>query len=246
MISVIVSDCLDVHKRFWLFGTSIFENEMLDLSVAFLCMVAFYITKFLIPLLSTVVYSLFSYKLASAIRNQNEAIMRHVHTKNLPLQINMYYRIVECCRLFDNCGKVIIFLLLSMYCCTLYTGLGLILGEIDSIPEVVLVTEGIFTIVSFVSFAASLLVFASKIPMAMFETRKRFQQLYRCVLLEEVSFSEKNLKLIKALRDTEPFYLTAWDFFRIDKGLILSLFGVALSFCVLIMHLKKVDTANIA
>ncbi|GFT10040.1 uncharacterized protein NPIL_658911 [Nephila pilipes] len=233
-----------MHKRFWLFGMSILESEILNVSVAFLCMVAFFTTKFLIPLLSTVVYSLYSYKLSSAIRNQNEAIMRCVYTKTLPLQINIYYRIVECCVLFDNCGKRIVFLLISMYCCTLYTGLGFLLREIDSIPEVVLITEGIFTVVSFVSFAASLLVFASKIPTAMFETRKLFQKLYRCVLLENVSLSEKNWKLIKVLRDTEPFYLTAWDFFRIDKGLILSLFGVALSFCVLIMQLKKVEANN--
>ncbi|GFY53086.1 uncharacterized protein TNIN_33801 [Trichonephila inaurata madagascariensis] len=128
-----------------------------------------------------------------------------------------------------------------MYCCTLYTALGHLLREFSGVPKVLLMIEGIFTIFAFLLFAVSLLIFASEIPKAMFETRKEFQRLYRGYLMNEVSISRKYLKLIKALGDTEPFYLTAWDFFRIDKGLILSLFGAALSFCVLIMQLKKIN-----
>ncbi|GFQ89582.1 uncharacterized protein TNCT_301101 [Trichonephila clavata] len=241
LISAVVSNDLTEYKNVWLFGKSIFRNKILDTLVAFICMLAFFSSKFLIPLLSTVVYSFYSYILSNAIRNQNENIVKAVNTKILPIQIKMYYRIVECCRLFDNCGKVTIFLLIFMYCCTLYTALGHLLRESTRIPGVILMIEGIFTTFSFVLFAVSLLIFASEIPKAMFETRKEFQRLYRYYLLEEVSISGKHLKLIKALRDTEPFYLTAWDFFRIDKGLILSLFGAALSFCLLIMQLKKVN-----
>ncbi|GFS50115.1 uncharacterized protein NPIL_35271 [Nephila pilipes] len=213
--------------------------------VLFLAMTAFFSSKFLIPSLSTVAYSIVCYKLSYGIRMQNQTMLDAVYKKAFVVHINKYYRIVQCCKRFDNCGNITVMLLIFTYCSILYTGIGLLLRETSKTPVVLLMIEGSFTIFSCIFSVVTLLVFASGIPAAMMETRNTFQQLYRSILLEDISISEKHICLIRALGETEPFYLTAWNFFQIDKGLIFNLFGAALSFCILVMQLKSVELGDL-
>ncbi|GBM47592.1 hypothetical protein AVEN_77032-1 [Araneus ventricosus] len=101
--------------------------------------------------------------------------------------------------------------------------------------------ESILTTAASVFSVVTLLTFASEVPAATSETRALFRRLYQHVILEGREISLKNLMLLKSLRDTEPFHLTAWDLIKVEKALILSLFGTSLSFCILIMQLKRVD-----
>ncbi|GIY51853.1 hypothetical protein CEXT_328891 [Caerostris extrusa] len=91
----------------------------------------------------------------------------------------------------------------------------------------------------------SLFGLASEFPSATTEIGSRFQQLYQSILLEDQVFlSLKHLMLVKALSEIKPFYLTANGLFRIDKTMILSLLGCALSFGILIMQLKTFDAGE--
>ncbi|GBM47593.1 hypothetical protein AVEN_77033-1 [Araneus ventricosus] len=135
------------------------------------------------------------------------------------------------------------FLLLFAYCSALYTGLGIALRQNDTethlnYPQII---ESVFIIAGCVFSVVTLLSFASEVPDATSETRSMFREVYQHIVLENKSISLKNMLLLKTLEEVETFYLTALDILRVDKGLILSLFGTALSFCILLMQLKRVD-----
>ncbi|GIX78497.1 uncharacterized protein CDAR_17181 [Caerostris darwini] len=147
--------------------------------------------------------------------------------------------------MFEECGKVTMLLLILMYCSALYTGLGLVLRQGNTLPNTTVIAESVSTIVTSVLSVVSLLMFASKIPKAMMETRTLFRKLYQLALLDGGTISVQRLMLLKNFAEIEPFYLTVWDFFRVDRGLILSLFGTALTFCILIMQLKRVDLEDL-
>ncbi|GIX78491.1 uncharacterized protein CDAR_17161 [Caerostris darwini] len=128
-----------------------------------------------------------------------------------------------------------------MYCSALYTGLGIVLRQDYIAPNATIIAESLFTIAMSVFSIISLMTFASSIPAAMSETRKIFRKLYQQVLQEGYSVPIQQLMLFKYFGEIELFYLTAWDLFRMDKHSILSILGTSISFCILIMQLKRVD-----
>ncbi|GIY12172.1 hypothetical protein CEXT_255521 [Caerostris extrusa] len=114
--------------------------------------------------------------------------------------------------MFDECGKVTMLLLILMYCSALYTGLGLVLRQGNTLPNTTVIAESVSTIVTSVLSVVSLLMFASKIPKAMMETRTLFRKLYQLALLDGGTISVQRLMLLKYFAEIEPLYLTVWDF----------------------------------
>ncbi|GBL99835.1 hypothetical protein AVEN_162839-1 [Araneus ventricosus] len=229
------------YIRFWLLGHSFINQKELESLLLFICMLLYFSSKLLIPSLSAILYATFSYKLSKSIRLQSEIMKSNVRSHPFSVEIEMYYRILDCCKLFNNYSKVTVLLLICHFCNILYTGLSLALRTKTSAPENAMAIESVLAIVTSTSVVAGLFSFASGIPTAMAEIRTEFRQLYHQIILDDRSIALKNFVMLKALGDTEPFYLTAWDLFRIDKSLILTIFGTTLSFCILILQLKRVD-----
>ncbi|GFQ85088.1 uncharacterized protein TNCT_72751 [Trichonephila clavata] len=241
MIAALISNYSKPYIRFWLFGHDLAERQIAETLLCFICMMVYFFAKFLVPSLATLVYGIITYKFSQAIHIQNEVMKKNVFSKTFSFQVKVYYRLLEGCRLFEDCSKATMLFLILCYCNTFYTGIGIALREQTSTPNVAIYTESVFTLIPCIFIIVILLIIASRITAKTSETRLTFQQLYRNNIVDGGSISTQQIKLIKVLMQQEPFYLTAWDFFRVDKGLILSLFGTVLTFCILIMQLKKVD-----
>ncbi|GIX78494.1 uncharacterized protein CDAR_17171 [Caerostris darwini] len=229
------------YANFWLFSHSIRYNKAVQALVVFFCMVIFFSTKFLILSLVAITYGAFSYKLSKAIRLQNDVLKKSIHSEIFPAEIKLYYRIIQCCKLFNSCSKGTMLLIIFMYCIILYTGLALALFQSIVIPTTSMVAEYVLTITVCISSVVALLTFSSEIPAAMMETKTKFRNIYQFAVLDpETTFTKRVLQW-KSLAEIEPFYLTAWDMFPVEKGVILSLFGTSLSFIILIMQLKRIE-----
>ncbi|GIY12173.1 hypothetical protein CEXT_255531 [Caerostris extrusa] len=75
-----------------------------------------------------------------------------------------------------------------------------------------MIAGSVSTIVTSVLSVVSLLMFASKIPKTMMETRTQFRKLYQLALLDGGTISVQRLMLLKYFAEIEPFYLPVWDF----------------------------------
>ncbi|KAF8773424.1 hypothetical protein HNY73_016089 [Argiope bruennichi] len=243
-ISFIIQNRDKEYASFWLLRYHLHGYPTLKPMLVFICMIVYFSAKFFLPSLSATIYAVYSHKLSKAIRVQNEMLKNAIFTDVFPVNIKFYNSILHGCKLFNDCFKVTMFLLLFAYCSALYTGLGIALRQ-NIHPNEVQIIEFIFIIAGCVFSVVMLLVFASSIPTATSETRRMARERYQHIVLENKPISLKNIMLLKTLEEVEIFHLTAWDILCVDKSLILSLFGTALSFCILLMQLKRVDLESI-
>ncbi|GBN42986.1 hypothetical protein AVEN_24379-1 [Araneus ventricosus] len=89
-----------------------------------------------------------------------------------------------------------------------------------------------------------LILSLSELPNSMEKSSEQFQNLYNrklaenCVLKSQ-PYTMQNLKLLKAMSAIKPVYFTVWGMLRVDKSLLLSIFGCTLTFGILIMQLNR-------
>ncbi|GBM47594.1 hypothetical protein AVEN_77034-1 [Araneus ventricosus] len=229
------------YIKFWLLGYSVSDNRPLQMVMVFICMLMYFSSRFLLQSLSVTISSVFSYKLSKAIRMQNKLLKDSINRDCFHQELNFYNHIIKCCKRFENFNNGTALLLIFVCCGELYAGLGIALDETQPTPKHIVPVEATFTIAICIISVFSFLTVASKVPSAMTETRTIFQEIYQQTLFKRIYNSNEELLILKSLGETEPFYFTAGEFFRLDKGLILSFFGTVLTFCILIMQLKRVD-----
>ncbi|GBN01141.1 hypothetical protein AVEN_248326-1 [Araneus ventricosus] len=89
-----------------------------------------------------------------------------------------------------------------------------------------------------------LILSLSELPNSMEKSSEQFRNLYNrrlaenCVLTLQ-PYTMQNRKLLKAMSEIKPVYFTVWGMLRVDKSLLLSIFGCTLTFGILIMQLNR-------
>ncbi|KAG8183697.1 hypothetical protein JTE90_014673 [Oedothorax gibbosus] len=239
VVELTLSPNTDEYTDFWLCGSFESLGVYRKIAVVFV-MIAYYSSKFLITSLFIVIHGYFSYRLAKAIQTQADILQRSFTTEDFAKEFQVYQDIVSCCELLETFFRSPIFLIISINFSIVYTGLGLALGETKK-PSYENVIEPLMTILFCVLSLFQLLFFASKIPEAMQNTSKKFFKMYcNTITKSDLCRSEtvKKLVLMKLVSEMKPVYLTASGMVRLNKGLLLSCCGCALSFCILIIQLK--------
>lgn len=242
IISAMGFNVEEKYVSFWLFGFELIGYKVLRTVLMFFGMVVFFSAKFLVPALSATVYGAICYKLSSAIRIQSLAVEENIKSELFFTETRMYYFVIRCCELFEDSARGILFLVFSVYFMAIYTGLEMIMGQAIIIPAPAADIDAMLTIM-FSGFAiVSLVVLGSDIPESMATARSRFQHISTKELLQtncNVGINPKQLVLLKALGKIKPVSVTAYKMLKIDKALILTSFGCALTYCLLIRQLEK-------
>ncbi|KAG8182899.1 hypothetical protein JTE90_004263 [Oedothorax gibbosus] len=230
------------YFSFWLLGYQWTSYKFLRSILTFVAMILFFSAKFLVPALCSTVYGAICYKLSKAIRFQSLAVEENIKSERFFAETKVYHFVIRCCEKFEDSAKGMLFLIFFAYSTAIYTGLEMIMGQAKIIPSPAADIDAILTLLSCGVPSISLMLLGSKIPEAMTAAKLRFQYVHRKALVGDnghVGICPKQLVLLKALGRIKPLSLTAAKMLKIDKSLILTSFGCALTYCILIRQLEK-------
>lgn len=241
MVAVNFEDGQGLYTSFFFMGHKPFPFWLRQI-LLFIAMNLYFSSKFLLVPILVTLHGVISCTLANALRLQNVNLVKNVFSRKFREEIKTYQTIVSCCKQFDNSFGTIVFLLLAIKFTVVYNGLGMALGHTNAIPTAVNIVESAMTLSLCLVCLVCLVAFASGIPEAMLATSNIFQEIHRNALLETDNLDERMFKkmlLLKLLSETRPIRLTACGMLSLTRSFILSCFGCAFSFCILIMQLKN-------
>lgn len=229
------------YNNFYVFGYTLESTPILQEILVFIGMLAFFSLRFFIPTVYVSIHGIMSYKLTKSIRHQANIIEKRIFTQSFNEEIRIYRLVIQTCRTFEECSRGSLFWILCLYFMVIYIGLGLSFDNNDQEVIIAIWTESFISIsLSGLSMVA-LIAFASGIPTAMREKSLRFKDIYQNIFLEDTTkarLNSKRMKIINSLSSVDPVYLTVYGMLKVDKSLILSTFGCAITYCILIMQLK--------
>lgn len=228
------------YNNFYLLGYTL-ESTLLQEIVVFIGMLVFFSLRYFIPTVYVSIHGILSYKLTKSIRHQADIIEKRIFTESFNEEIRIYRLIIQTCRTFEECSRASLFWILCLYFMVIYIGLGISFDNNDEEVMIAVWTESFLSIFLSGLSMVALLTFASGIPTAMRDQSLRLKDIYQNILLEDsakVRLNSKRMKIVDSLSSVDAVYLTVYGMLKVDKSLILSTFGCAKTYCILIMQLK--------
>ncbi|KAG8183696.1 hypothetical protein JTE90_014672 [Oedothorax gibbosus] len=236
-------DKKDLYSSFWFIGYSP-NPKWLRQILIFLAMNLYFSSKFLIAPVLVTLHGFLSCTLANALRMQKSILVKNSSSPRFTEEIKTYQSIVSCCKHFDIAFRAVLLLLLAIKFTAVYNGLGMALGMATDIPAAVNMAESVMTLCLCVVCIIGLVACASKVPEEMSMISNLFQEFHQNALLEIEHLDHGSMKkvlLLKMLSETRPVYLSACGMLHLNRSYVLSCFGCALSFCILIMQLNSIS-----
>lgn len=231
---------------FWLYGYIPIKPNILVEILSFLCVLIYISQQILFPSVFLILFFTLNIKLVTKVERMKKSLNKNIFfinalSKQSRIHMNYIYKV----RKYDELFSFPIFFTLCLVTVMGFTAIALIMQKIDEI-KLFRLCEGFlylyFSLVGILSITCSASMISSQFQIIKDFYHKEYE-LSNVELIENERIPslilKKEQKILKLISERKIPHLTAWNFVRLDKSVVFSVFGTMITYGFLLVQLSK-------